>query len=194
MKASVTLIIFMRKLAVMVGFLIFCIPSVANTYVSTADSLNILEPVSDDMASAVTSGATTGSYKLSPSAPKVEGTLRYHKGYIYSSDNKMLSTSDLLQYFTPGEVEKFRRSNKTYNSGKKILGFGCGAGVLGGVAVLSSDVGITDTNLLILSALTAVVVITPCTIVGAPMVWISKARMKRLVREYNRRYIFAEPE
>ncbi len=64
--------------------------------------------------------------------------------------------------------------------------------MLGGVSVLSMDAGITDTNLLVLSAFTAIVVITPCTLVGAPMVWISKARIKRMVREYNSRYIFGD--
>lgn len=190
MNAGAKLIIFMRKLAVLAGFLVFCFNANANINVFELDSLNILEPVMDN--SAVAPSATpTDTQTLVPNGKnKIEGTLRYHKGYIYTSDNQLLSVGDLQYYFSPKDVEKYRRSKKTYTSGKNILGFGCGAGLLGGVTVLSMDAGVTDTNLLVLSALTAIVVITPCTLVGAPMVWISKARMKRLVREYNSRYIF----
>ncbi len=192
MNAVPKSIIFMRKLAVLACFLLFCFNANANINVFGLDSLNILEPVMEGAVSAP-SAATTDSQTLATNrVTKVEGTLRYHKGYIYTSDNQPLSISELQYYFTPKEVEKYRRSRKTYNSGKSVLGFGCGAGLLGGVSVLSMDAGITDTNLLVLSAFTAIVVITPCTLVGAPMVWISKARIKRMVREYNSRYIFGD--
>lgn len=192
MNAVAKSIIFMRKLAVLACFLLFCFNANANINVFGLDSLNILEPVMEGAVSAP-SAATTDSQTLATNrVTKVEGTLRYHKGYIYTSDNQPLSISELQYYFTPKDVEKYRRSRKTYNSGKSVLGFGCGAGLLGGVSVLSMDAGITDTNLLVLSAFTAIVVITPCTLVGAPMVWISKARIKRMVREYNSRYIFGD--
>ncbi len=192
MNAGAKSIIFMRKLAVLACFLIFCINANANINVFEVDSLNILEPIENDAVSAPIA-ASKDIQTLTPGrTTKVEGTLRYHKGCIYTSDNQLLSVSDLQNYFSPKDVERYRRSRKTYTSGKNVLGFGCGAGLLGGVSVLSMDAGITDTNLLVLSALTGIVVITPCTLVGAPMVWISKARMKRMVREYNSRYIFGD--
>ena len=42
------------------------------------------------------------------------------------------------------------------------------------------------------SAVVAVAVIVPCTLVGVPMMIKGKARLKRLVRDYNSKYLFAE--
>ena len=42
------------------------------------------------------------------------------------------------------------------------------------------------------SAVVAVAVIVPCTLVGVPMMIKGKVRLKKLVRDYNSKYLFAE--
>lgn len=128
---------------------------------------------------------------------KVEGTLTYKKGWIYTSDNLPLSVEDAKLYFSPRQVKIYRRNVKVFNSGNYILGVGAGAGLAGGIgfACAASDTDYDDFRpvaTLVSSCLVTVAVIAPCAVIGVPMMAKGKARLKRLVKEYNTRYLFAE--
>lgn len=86
---------------------------------------------------------------------------------------------------------------KVFNSGNYILGVGVGAGLAGGIgfACAASDADDDDFRpgaTLVSSCLVTVAVIAPCAVIGVPMMAKGKARLKRLVKEYNTRYLFAE--
>ena len=128
---------------------------------------------------------------------KVEGTLTYKKGWIYTSDNLPLSVEDAKFYFTPRQVKIYRRNVKVFNSGNYILGVGVGAGLAGGIGLACADSYSGDGDYrivatLVSSCVLAAAVMAPCAVIGVPMMAKSKVRLKRLVKEYNTHYLFAE--
>lgn len=131
-----------------------------------------------------------------PRQGKVEGTLIYRKGCIYTSDNQPLSISDSKMYFSPKQVRIYMRNSKVFSTGNSIVTIGAGGGLGGALGFMAADAasGREDRFAAVLaaSAVVAVAVIVPCTLVGVPMMIKGKARLKRLVRDYNSKYLFAE--
>lgn len=131
-----------------------------------------------------------------PRQGKVEGTLIYRKGCIYTSDNQPLSISDSKMYFSPKQVRIYMRNSKVFSTGNSIATIGAGGGLGGALGFMAADAssGREDSFAAVLtaSAVVAVAVIVPCTLVGVPMMIKGKARLKRLVRDYNSKYLFAE--
>lgn len=127
---------------------------------------------------------------------KVEGTLIYRKGCIYTSDNQPLSISDSKMYFSPKQVRIYMRNSKVFSTGNSIATIGAGGGLGGALGFMAADAssGREDSFAAVLtaSAVVAVAVIVPCTLVGVPMMIKGKARLKKLVRDYNSKYLFAE--
>lgn len=163
------------------------------------DTLNILGSDSQHFDSVADGSDEDGSlaFLRRRHKGKVEGTLTYKKGWIYTSDNLPLSVEDAKFYFSPKQVKIYRRNVKVFNSGNYILGVGAGAGLAGGIgfACAASDTDYDDIRpvaTLVSSCLVTVAVIAPCAVIGVPMMAKSKARLKRLVKEYNTRYLFAE--
>ena len=130
-----------------------------------------------------------------PRQGKVEGTLIYRKGCIYTSDNQPLSISDSKMYFSPKQVRIYMRNSKVFSTGNSNATIGAGGGLGGALGFMAADAssGREDTFAAVLtaSAVVAVAVIVPCTLVGVPMMIKGKARLKRLVRDYNSKYLFA---
>lgn len=131
-----------------------------------------------------------------PRQGKVEGTLIYRKGCIYTSDNQPLSISDSKMYFSPKQVRIYMRNSKVFYTGNSIAIIGAGGGLGGALGFMAADAssGREDSFAAVLtaSAVVAVAVIVPCTLVGVPMMIKGKARLKKLVRDYNSKYLFAE--
>ena len=126
---------------------------------------------------------------------KVEGTLKYRRGMIYTSDNQPLAIEQAHLYFTPRQVEIYRRNMRTFESGRSVVGTGLGLGLLGGVGTVAEgswEYGDEPGALVAAAVLVSVVIITPCSIVGCPMMIKGSARLKKLVRQYNESYLFAE--
>lgn len=127
---------------------------------------------------------------------KVEETLIYRKGCIYTSDNQPLSISDSKMYFSPKQVRIYMRNSKVFSTGNSIATIGAGGGLGGALGFMAADAssGREDCFAAVLaaSAVVAVAVIVPCTLVGVPMMIKGKARLKKLVRDYNSKYLFAE--
>lgn len=161
----------------------------------TPDTLNILSARpsgSEENVMVLSSGVRiTGLH----SGKKVEGTLTYKRGYIFTSDNQPISISDAGLYFSPADVVVYKKNVKVFSSGRKVLSFGGGGGALlsaTGALVLTEYS--TDNReaaaVLVLGTVVAVAVMAPCTLVGVPMQIKAKARLKSLVRKYNSAYIF----
>ena len=99
------------------------------------DTLNILGSDSQHFDSVADGSDEDGSlaFLRRRHRGKVEGTLTYKKGWIYTSDNLPLSVEDAKFYFSPKQVKIYRRNVKVFNSGNYILGLGAGAGLAGGI-------------------------------------------------------------
>lgn len=160
----------------------------------TPDTLNILSArpsESEDNVTVLSSGVRiTGLH----SGKKVEGTLTYKRGYIFTSDNQPISISDAGLYFSPADVVVYKKNVKVFSSGRKVLSFGAGGALLSATGALVLTEYSTDNReaaaLLVLGTVAAVAVMAPCTLVGVPMQIKAKARLKSLVRKYNSAYIF----
>ena len=156
-----------------------------------SDTLNILAP---DPSLEVKESYLGVTERISVKPGKVEGTLTYRKGWIYTSDNKPLRPEDAGLYFSPGAVKKYARDVKVFASGNNIMGVGLGVGLAGALG-LAADTALSDYAIgavCVTAAAVAVVTVVPCTIISCPMMIKGKVRMKRLVREYNAHYLFAE--
>ena len=94
------------------------------------DTLNILSARpsgSEDNVTVLSSGVRiTGLH----SGKKVEGTLTYKRGYIFTSDNQPISISDAGLYFSPSDVVVYKKNVKVFSSGRKVLSFGAGGALL----------------------------------------------------------------
>ena len=160
----------------------------------TPDTLNILSARpsgSEENVTVLSSGVRiTGLH----SGKKVEGTLTYKRGYIFTSDNQPISISDAGLYFSPADVVVYKKNVKVFSSGRKVLSFGAGGALLSATGALVLTEYSTDNReaaaLLVLGTVAAVAVMAPCTLVGVPMQIKAKARLKSLVRKYNSAYIF----
>lgn len=160
----------------------------------TPDTLNILSARpsgSEENVTVLSSGVRiTGLH----SGKKVEGTLIYKRGYIFTSDNQPISISDAGLYFSPADVVVYKKNVKVFSSGRKVLSFGAGGALLSATGALVLTEYSTDNReaaaLLVLGTVAAVAVMAPCTLVGVPMQIKAKARLKSLVRKYNSAYIF----
>ena len=158
------------------------------------DTLNILSArpsESEENVTVLSSGVRiTGLH----SGKKVEGTLTYKRGYIFTSDNQPISISDAGLYFSPADVVVYKKNVKVFSSGRKVLSFGAGGALLSATGALVLTEYSTDNReaaaLLVLGTVAAVAVMAPCTLVGVPMQIKAKARLKSLVRKYNSAYIF----
>lgn len=99
-------------------------------------------------------------------------------------------------YFSPKQVRIYMRNSKVFSTGNSIATIGAGGGLGGALGFMAADAssGREDRFAAVLaaSAVVAVAVIVPCTLVGVPMMIKGKARLKRLVRDYNSKYLFAE--
>lgn len=129
-----------------------------------------------------------------PRKRKVEGTLIYKKGYIYTSDYQIIPFDEAALYFNEEQVKAYIKGNRRFNSGKNVIAFGTGIGAVGAVGAMAYE-NEFDGGFLAGTAVGAcfmVVTVVPCSIVGAPMMIAGKARLKRLVRAYNRAYLFDE--
>lgn len=134
------------------------------------------------------------SYIHVPRKRKVEGTLTYKKGYIYTSDNQIIPFDEAALYFNETQVKAYIKGNRRFNSGKNVIAFGTGIGAVGAVGAMAYE-NEFDGGFLAGTAVGAcvmVVTVVPCSIVGVPMMIAGKARLKRLVRAYNRAYLFDE--
>ena len=160
----------------------------------TPDTLNILSArpsESEENVTVLSSGVRiTGLH----SGKKVEGTLTYKRGYIFTSDNQPISISDAGLYFSPADVVVYKKNVKVFSSGRKVLSFGAGGALLSATGALVLTEYSTDNReaaaVLVLGTVAAVAVMAPCTLVGVPMQIKAKARLKSLVRKYNSAYIF----
>lgn len=160
----------------------------------TPDTLNILSAHpsgSEENVTVLSSGVRiTGLH----SGKKVEGTLTYKRGYIFTSDNQPISISDAGLYFSPADVVVYKKNVKVFSSGRKVLSFGAGGALLSATGALVLTEYSTDNReaaaVLVLGTVVAVAVMAPCTLVGVPMQIKAKARLKSLVRKYNSAYIF----
>lgn len=160
----------------------------------TPDTLNILSARpsgSEENVTVLSSGVRiTGLH----SGKKVEGTLTYKRGYVFTSDNQPISISDAGLYFSPADVVVYKKNVKVFSSGRKVLSFGAGGALLSATGALVLTEYSTDNReaaaLLVLGTVAAVAVMAPCTLVGVPMQIKAKARLKSLVRKYNSAYIF----
>lgn len=160
----------------------------------TPDTLNILSAHpsgSEENVTVLSSGVRiTGLH----SGKKVEGTLTYKRGYIFTSDNQPISISDAGLYFSPADVVVYKKNVKVFSSGRKVLSFGAGGALLSATGALVLTEYSTDNRevaaVLVLGTVAAVAVMVPCTLVGVPMQIKAKARLKSLVRKYNSTYIF----
>lgn len=160
----------------------------------TPDTLNILSAHpsgSEENVTVLSSGVRiTGRH----SGKKVEGTLTYKRGYIFTSDNQPISISDAGLYFSPADVVVYKKNVKVFSSGRKVLSFGAGGALLSATGALVLTEYSTDNReaaaVLVLGTVAAVAVMAPCTLVGVPMQIKAKARLKSLVRKYNSAYIF----
>lgn len=158
------------------------------------DTLNILSARpsgSEENVTVLSSGVRiTGLH----SGKKVEGTLTYKRGYIFTSDNQPISISDAGLYFSPADVVVYKKNVKVFSSGRKVLSFGAGGALLSATGALVLTEYSTDNReaaaVLVLGTVAAVAVMAPCTLVGVPMQIKAKARLKSLVRKYNSAYIF----
>lgn len=96
----------------------------------TPDTLNILSARpsgSEENVTVLSSGVRiTGLH----SGKKVEGTLTYKRGYIFTSDNQPISISDAGLYFSPADVVVYKKNVKVFSSGRKVLSFGAGGALL----------------------------------------------------------------
>lgn len=139
----------------------------------TPDTLNILSArpsESEDNVTVLSSGVRiTGLH----SGKKVEGTLTYKRGYIFTSDNQPISISDAGLYFSPADVVVYKKNVKVFSSGRKVLSFGAGGALLSATGALVLTEYSTDNReaaaVLILGTVAAVAVMVPCTLVGVPM-------------------------
>lgn len=160
----------------------------------TPDTLNILSARpsgSEENVTVLSSGVRiTGLH----SGKKVEGTLTYKRGYIFTSDNQPISISDAGLYFSPADVVVYKKNVKVFSSGRKVLSFGAGGALLSATGALVLTETSTDNReaaaVLVLGTVAAVAVMAPCTLVGVPMQIKAKVRLKSLVRKYNSAYIF----
>lgn len=160
----------------------------------TPDTLNILSAHpsgSEENVTVLSSGVRiTGLH----SGKKVEGTLTYKRGYIFTSDNQPISISDAGLYFSPADVVVYKKNVKVFSSGRKVLSFGAGGALLSATGALVLTETSTDNReaaaVLVLGTVAAVAVMAPCTLVGVPMQIKAKVRLKSLVRKYNSAYIF----
>ena len=160
----------------------------------TPDTLNILSARpsgAEENVTVLSSGVRiTGLH----SGKKVEGTLTYKRGYIFTSDNQPISISDAGLYFSPADVVVYKKNVKVFSSGRKVLSFGAGGALLSATGALVLTEYSTDNReaaaVLVLGTVAAVAVMAPCTLVGVPMQIKAKARLKSLVRKYNSAYIF----
>ena len=158
----------------------------------TPDTLNILSARpsgAEENVTVLSSGVRiTGLH----SGKKVEGTLTYKRGYIFTSDNQPISISDAGLYFSPADVVVYKKNVKVFSSGRKVLSFGAGGALLSATGALVLTEYSTDNReaaaVLVLG--TMVAVMASCTLVGVPMQIKAKARLKSLVRKYNSAYIF----
>lgn len=158
------------------------------------DTLNILSArpsESEENVTVLSSGVRiTGLH----SGKKVEGTLTYKRGYIFTSDNQPISISDAGLYFSPADVVVYKKNVKVFSSGRKVLSFGAGGALLSATGALVLTETSTDNReaaaVLVLGTVAAVAVMAPCTLVGVPMQIKAKVRLKSLVRKYNSAYIF----
>lgn len=160
----------------------------------TPDTLNILSARpsgSEENVTVLSSGVRITGLHL---GKKVEGTLTYKRGYIFTSDNQPISISDAGLYFSPADVVVYKKNVKVFSSGRKVLSFGAGGALLSATGALVLTEYSTDNReaaaLLVLGTVAAVAVMAPCTLVGVPMQIKAKARLKSLVRKYNSAYIF----
>lgn len=138
--------------------------------------------------------AGQSSYIHVPRKRKVEGTLTYKKGYIYTSDNQIIPFDEAALYFNEEQVKAYIKGNRRFNSGKNVIAFGTGIGAVGAVGAMAYE-NEFDGGFLAGTAVGAcfmVVTVVPCSIVGVPMMIAGKACLKRLVRAYNRAYLFGE--
>ena len=177
------------------GMISWCSSMSAQTMESSlepaADTLNILAP---EMYPEVKEAYPGVTERISVKPRKVEGTLTYRKGWIYTSDNKPLMPEDASLYFSPAAVRKYARDVKVFASGNNIMGVGLGVGLAGALG-LAANTALSDYEIgavCVTAAVVAVVTVVPCTIIACPMMIKGKVRMKRLVREYNAHYLFAE--
>lgn len=134
------------------------------------------------------------SYIHVPRKRKVEGTLTYKKGYIYTSDYQIIPFDEAALYFNETQVKAYIKGNRRFNSGKNVIAFGTGIGAVGAVGAMAYE-NEFDGGFLAGTAVGAcfmVVTVVPCSIVGVPMMIAGKARLKHLVRAYNRAYLFDE--
>jgi|GEM_PF-923703 len=154
------------------------------------DTLELKVPVSD---TAEFAGTESSGYRTLDEIPavKVEGTLKYKQGMLFTSDNERLSIENAGMYFSPDDIRKIQRCMKRFSRGRSIVDFGldaggiaAGSGLIIGVESQSDMVSVTAISVVI-----AVVCIVPCSIIGVPMMLSGKAGMKRLVRIYNNDYI-----
>ena len=88
------------------------------------------------------------------------------------------------------------RNSKVFSTGNSIAVIGVGGGLGGALGFMAADVSSGREDrfgaVLVASSIVAVAVIVPCTLVGVPMMIKGKARLKKLVRDYNSKYLFAE--
>lgn len=134
------------------------------------------------------------SYIRIPRTKKVEGTLIYKKGCIYTSDYQIIHFNEASLYFTSEQIKDYIKGHKRFNSSKNTIIFGTGLGAAGASSLLAAnsfEEGDFWDNATLSACIMAVTVI-PCSIIGVPMMVAGKARLKRLVREYNQAYLFGK--
>lgn len=159
---------------------------------AAADTLNIL---TEEPAAPAYGEYQHYGYVGTEARAKVEGTLSYKGGWIYTSDHQPLMPADASMYFSPEKVKIYRRNNKVFSSGKNIIIAGSSIGGAGAVGFLCRDITTADDDILKATAVSVIIaaaVTAPCAVVSVPMMIKGKLRMKRLVREYNSSYIFGK--
>lgn len=161
---------------------------------ASADTLNILDGAD---IPANTKHHTAPQLSTDIISGKVEGTLTYRKGWIYTSDKQPLKLNDAKMYFTPHECKVYRRNTSIFSTGENIAIYGVSGGAGAALGFMAADAcidnGEPSVRTLAASAIIAVGVAVPCTLIGTPMMIKGKCKLKALVRKYNEHYLFQNP-
>lgn len=162
--------------------------------VEKADTLNILEGTYQDENM---ENHTDGQRITDKPSGKVEGTLTYKKGWIYTSDNQPILLKDAKLYFSSKECKVYKRNTTVFSRGEDIAVYGVSGGAGAALGFMAADACIDNgepfSRTLAASAIIAVGIAVPCSIIGGTMMLKGKCRLKVLVRKYNEHYLFQNP-
>ena len=161
---------------------------------ASADTLNILDGAD---IPANTKHHTSPQLSTDIISGKVEGTLTYRKGWIYTSDNKPILLKDAKLYFNSKECKVYKRNTTVFSTGENIAVYGVSGGAGAALGFMAADACIDNgepfVRTLAASAIIAVGIAVPCSLIGSTMMLKSKCRLKVLVRKYNEHYLFQNP-